>query len=76
MRDRVSHPPKILRQANPLLHVVSCTAYAVQPANILLNSECLVKVADLGLARSVVKTANKDEQKVPRRHSPSAISDY
>jgi mitogen-activated protein kinase 15 len=33
---------------------------AVQPSNLLLNSECQVKLADFGLARSVTQLATDD----------------
>jgi mitogen-activated protein kinase 15 len=32
----------------------------VQPSNLLLNSECQVKLADFGLARSVTQLATDD----------------
>lgn len=33
----------------------------LKPSNILLNSECNVKVCDLGLARSIAVKDNDDE---------------
>ena len=35
-------------------------ASALQPSNLLLNSECQVKLADFGLARSVAQLAADD----------------
>lgn len=32
----------------------------LKPSNILINSECLIKIADFGLARSINQTEEKD----------------
>lgn len=32
----------------------------LKPSNLLINSECLIKIADFGLARSISQTEEKD----------------
>ena len=39
---------------------VPAHARAPQPSNVLLNSECQVKMADFGLARSVAQLATEE----------------
>ena len=34
--------------------------FLLQPSNVLLNSECLVKLADFGLARSIAQLHTAD----------------
>lgn len=38
------------------IHSADIVHRDLKPSNILLNSTCLVKIADFGLARSVVET--------------------
>lgn len=45
---------------------------ALQPSNLLLNSECQVKLADFGLARSVAQLQKAD---VSGGHNP-ILTDY
>ena len=37
-----------------------CPCLPLQPSNVLLNSECQVKMADFGLARSVAQLATEE----------------
>ena len=42
--------------ADSFIALLSSTS-SLQPSNVLLNSECQVKMADFGLARSVAQLA-------------------
>ena len=44
-----------------------------QPSNLLLNSECVVKLADFGLARSVAQLAADAGGPSPVRHPFGAL---
>jgi mitogen-activated protein kinase 15 len=41
-------------------HSINFIIYSIQPSNLLLNSECLMKVADFGLARSIAALENEN----------------
>jgi len=51
-----------LLKAIKYMHSAKVIHRDIKPSNLLLNSECLVKVADFGLARSINSTANKEEK--------------
>ena len=42
------------------MHSAKLVHRDMKPANLLLNSECLMKVADFALARSLVTNPGKD----------------
>ena len=44
-------------RAHACLFCANCNA---QPSNVLLNSECLVKMADFGLARSMIQLSAEE----------------
>jgi mitogen-activated protein kinase 15 len=52
-----------LLKAIKYMHSAKVIHRDIKPSNLLLNSECLVKVADFGLARSINSNAGKDENK-------------
>eukprot|EP00325_Prymnesiales_sp_UTEX-LB-985_P001223 CAMPEP_0174694492 /NCGR_PEP_ID=MMETSP1094-20130205/1070_1 /TAXON_ID=156173 /ORGANISM="Chrysochromulina brevifilum, Strain UTEX LB 985" /LENGTH=375 /DNA_ID=CAMNT_0015890747 /DNA_START=113 /DNA_END=1240 /DNA_ORIENTATION=+ len=43
------------------MHSAKLVHRDMKPANLLLNSECLMKVADFGLARSLIDNANEED---------------
>jgi len=47
-----------LLKALKYMHTANVLHRDMKPSNLLLNSECLVKVADFGLARSIVSLEN------------------
>lgn len=51
-----------LLKAIKYMHSAKVIHRDIKPSNLLLNSECLVKVADFGLARSINSTTVKDEK--------------
>lgn len=55
----------------PIVYNVLVNA-VLQPSNLLLNSECQVKLADFGLARSVAQLKQPD---VSGGHNP-ILTDY
>ncbi|XKL65436.1 hypothetical protein PGB90_008856 [Kerria lacca] len=61
---------QILR-AIAYIHSANVIHRDLKPANILLNSQCLCKVADFGLARSVMEENSSTEE----RYDPS-LTDY
>eukprot|EP01091_Cochliopodium_minus_P014345 TRINITY_DN485_c0_g1_i2.p1 TRINITY_DN485_c0_g1~~TRINITY_DN485_c0_g1_i2.p1 ORF type:complete len:460 (-),score=184.20 TRINITY_DN485_c0_g1_i2:146-1525(-) len=50
-----------LLKALKYMHTGEVLHRDLKPSNLLLNSECLMKVADFGLARSVASLMHKDE---------------
>ena len=51
-----------LLKALKYMHTGEVLHRDLKPSNLLLNSECLMKVADFGLARSVASLMHKDEE--------------
>jgi len=51
-----------LLKALKYMHSAEVLHRDMKPSNLLLNSECLMKVADFGLARSVASLAKKDDE--------------
>jgi mitogen-activated protein kinase 15 len=56
-----------LLKALKYIHTADLIHRDLKPSNLLINSECLIKVADFGLARSI---ATKDDGNMP------VVSDY
>jgi len=62
-----------LLKALKYMHSAEVLHRDMKPSNLLLNSECLMKVADFGLARSVASLAKKDEE---NQEENPVLTDY
>jgi len=62
-----------LLKALKYMHTAGMLHRDMKPSNMLLNSDCLVKVCDFGLARSIASlTSNSASNPVPR---PPSLDD-
>jgi len=62
-----------LLKALKYMHSAEVLHRDMKPSNLLLNSECLMKVADFGLARSVASLAKKDDE---NQEENPVLTDY
>jgi len=63
-------------KALKFMHSANLLHRDMKPSNLLLNSDCLMKVADFGLARSMPDKANRDKGEDDRGGGSDTLTDY